>query len=111
MAKIYVTRQIPSTGINLLKEKGYEVEVSSKDGVLTKDELIAVIKERGYDAILCLLTDKINDEVFEAAGPQCKIFANYAVGFDNIDLAAAKKRGIDRKSTRLNSTHNSISYS
>lgn len=94
MARIYVTRQIPNTGINLLKEKGYEVEVSSKDGVLTKDELITAIKGRGYDAVLCLLTDKITDEVFDAAGPECKIFANYAVGSDNIDLEAAKKRGV-----------------
>ena len=44
--------------------------------------------------MLCLLTDRVDDEIFEAAGKQCKIFANYAVGFDNIDVAAAKKRGI-----------------
>ena len=92
--KIFVTREIPDAGIKMLKEKGYEVEVSSKDGVLTKEELISAVKGKNYDAVLCLLTDKIDDGIFEAAGPQCKIFANYAVGFDNIDLAAAKKRGI-----------------
>src|SRR3989338_297207 len=92
--KIFVTREISDAGIKMLKEKGYEVEVSSKDGVLTKEELISAVKGKNYDAALCLWTDKIDDGIFEAAGPQCKIFANYAVGFDNIDLAAAKKRGI-----------------
>jgi len=94
MAKIYVTRQIPDAGITMLKNKGYEVEVSVKDGVLSRAELIQAIQGKGYDAVLCLLTDKIDDEILEAAGPQCKIFANYAVGFDNINLEDAKKRGM-----------------
>jgi len=70
------------------------VTVSEKDGVLTEEELVRTLKEGKYDAVLCLLTDKINDAAFEAAGPQCKIFANYAVGFDNIDVEAAKKKGV-----------------
>lgn len=94
MTKIFITRQIPDSGIKMLKDKGYQVDISQKDGVLTKDELIFALKGKNYDAALCLLTDKIDDEIFEAAGPQCKIFANYAVGFDNIDLEAAKKRGM-----------------
>ena len=85
---------IPEEGIEKLKEAGYNVSVSEKDGVLTAQELKAALRGNGYDAVLCLLTDKITDEIFEAAGPQCKIFANYAVGFDNIDLIAAKKRGV-----------------
>ncbi len=94
MKKIFITRLIPDRGINLLKSKNYEVVVSQKDGVLTKEELIAAIKGKNYDAVLCLLTDKINADIFEAAGPQCKIFANYAVGFDNIDLKTAASRGV-----------------
>lgn len=78
----------------MLKDKGYVIEVSQKDGVLTKEELTQALKGKNFDAVLCLLTDKIDDEIFEAAGAQCKIFANYAVGFDNIDLASAKKRGV-----------------
>ncbi|MFH1169981.1 MAG: D-glycerate dehydrogenase [Candidatus Vogelbacteria bacterium] len=93
MAKIFVTRKIPDAGLNLLKENGHEVVVSEKDGVLTKEELITALRATPYDAVLCLLTDKIDDEVF-AATPQTKIFANYAVGTDNIDLATAKQRGI-----------------
>lgn len=92
--KIYVTRAIPDQGIEKLKEKGYMVTVSSLDRVLEKKELIEALKDGMYDAVLCLLTDHIDSDVIAAAGPQCKIFANYAVGFDNIDLEAAKKRGV-----------------
>lgn len=94
MKKIFITRKIPESGIDLLKENGYEVAVNTDDKVLTHKELKAALKGQNYNAVLCLLTDKIDDEVFEAVGPQCKIFANYAVGYDNIDLAAAQKRGI-----------------
>lgn len=92
--KVFVTRAIPEEGIKLLKEKGYKVAISPHDRVLTKEELMGFLKKDRYDAVLCLLTDNIDDDIFEAAGPQCKIFANYAVGFDNIDLTAAKRRNI-----------------
>lgn len=91
--KIYVTRKIPETGINRLKEAGHEVDVSEKDGVLTREELISSLKAKPYGAVLCLLTDKIDGEIFDAV-PSAKIFANYAVGYGNIDIEAAKKRGV-----------------
>lgn len=94
MSKIFITRKIPDAGPDKLKSAGHEIVVSEKDGVLTKDELIASLKDKGYDGILCLLTDKIDGDVFDAAGPQCKIFANYAVGFDNINLEAAKNHNM-----------------
>ncbi len=93
MAKIFITRAIPEAGPAALKSVGHEVVVSSKDGVLTKDELIAALVEHKPDAVLCLLTDKIDAAVLDAA-PQAKIFANYAVGFDNLDLKAAAERGV-----------------
>jgi len=93
MPSIYVTRKIPDAGVKMLQEKGYEVDVSEKDGVLTRDELIEALKQKEYDAVLCLLTDKIDGEVFDAA-PKAKIFANYAVGFDNVNLLDAKERGV-----------------
>ena len=94
MSKIFITRKIPERGIEKLKSAGLEVEINPDDKVLSKDELIAWLKKGSYDAVLCLLTDKIDADVFAAAGKQCKIFANYAVGFDNIDLAAAKTAGM-----------------
>lgn len=90
--KIFITRKIPEIGIKILQEKGYNVVVSSFDGVLPREELIQSV--RGVDAILPLLTDKIDGEVMDAAGPQLKIIANYAVGYDNINLEDAKKRKI-----------------
>lgn len=94
MEKIYVTRLIPEAGIEKLKEKGYEVEVSPHDRVLTKEELAGALQGQNYDAVLCLLTDKIDGDILDAAGSQVKIFANYAVGFDNIDLKTAQERGV-----------------
>lgn len=91
--QIYITRKLPLIAEELLRAKGYDVEVSNKDGVLTKEELVFALKSKDYDAVLCLLTDKIDDDIF-AVAPQAKIFANYAVGFNNIDLNAAKNRGV-----------------
>ena len=93
MAKIYITRAIPEAGLMLLRIAGHGVVVSGKDGVLAKKELVAALKEQNPDAVLCLLTDKIDGEVFDAA-PNAKIFANYAVGFDNVDLRAAESRSV-----------------
>ncbi len=90
---IYVTRRIPEIGLKMLEEKGFTLDVSEKDGVLTKEELLGALKAKPYDGVLCLLTDTINGETFDAV-PSAKIFANYAVGFNNIDVPEAKKRGI-----------------
>lgn len=93
MARIYITRHIPEVGITMLRDAGHEVEVSTKDGVLTREELIEALKAQPYDAVVCLLTDTIDGEVFDAV-PTAKIFANYAVGYNNINLAHAKERGV-----------------
>jgi glyoxylate reductase len=77
----------------MLREKGYEVDVSTKDSILTKAELIEALKAKSYEAVLCLLTDKIDAEVMDASS-DVKIFANYAIGYDNFDLEAAKARQI-----------------
>lgn len=88
---IYVTRMIPQPAIDLLKQH-CDVEINPEDRVLKRDELLRNVK--GRDGVLCLLTDVIDTEVFDAAGPQCRIFANYAVGYNNIDVKEATKRGI-----------------
>lgn len=93
MAKIYVTRQIPEVGINLLREQGHEVDVSKKDGVLTPDELEAQLTAKPYDGVACLLTDVITAELL-AKVPSVRIVANYAVGYNNIDVAGANSKGV-----------------
>ena len=92
MPKIYVTRSISEEGIELLKKKGFQVDINPEDKVLSRDELKKAVS--GYDGLLCLLTDKIDGEVLDAAGKQLKIVANYAVGYDNIDIKAAAERKI-----------------
>lgn len=89
--KVYITRRIPEPGIEMIR-KEHDVEVNPYDRVLTREELLQAVK--GRDGILCLLTDKIDAEVFDAAGPQLKVVSNYAVGYDNIDVDEATKRGI-----------------
>ena len=90
--KVYITRLILDEGIELLKKKGIQVDINPEDKVLSGPELKNAIK--GYDAVLCLLTDKIDGDVLDAAGDQLKIVANYAVGYDNIDVKAAQDRKI-----------------
>lgn len=92
MPKVFITRQIPQTGLELLKKAGHEVEVYPKNREIPRAELLQKIKDR--DAVLTLLSEKVDAEFFDAAGPQLRVVSNYAVGFDNFDLNEAKKRGI-----------------
>lgn len=90
---VFVTRRIPDAGLALLrKDKRLDLRVFPKDRRITRNELLKAV--RGASAILSLLTERIDDAVMDAAGPQLKIVANYAVGYDNIDVAAAKQRGV-----------------
>lgn len=98
MAKVYITREIPESGLVALRDAGHEVVISEKDGVLTKDELLTALRENNPDAVLCLLTDKIDAEVFDTT-PNAKIFASYSVGFGHMDKDAAKERGITLTNT------------
>jgi len=90
--KVIVTRKIPRLGIDMLENAGFEVIGNDSERLLSKEQMKEFVK--GADAILCLLLDKIDEEVMAAAGEQLKILSNYGVGFDNIDLEAAKKRNI-----------------
>src|SRR3989338_6003114 len=90
--KVYITitHQVPEEALYMLQEAGYQVVKAAQ--VLTRKELLEDV--HGADAIFSGLTTRIDRELIDAAGPQLKIIANYAVGFDNIDLAVAKARGI-----------------
>jgi glyoxylate reductase len=90
--RVLVTRRIPAPGLALLEKAGYQIDLYTEDKVIPRKELLRRIK--GVDALLSLLTDPIDEEIILAAGPSLKIIANYAVGFDNIDLKAAKKNRI-----------------
>ncbi|MCX6736776.1 MAG: D-glycerate dehydrogenase [Candidatus Parcubacteria bacterium] len=91
MAKVFVTREIPESGLKILKEQGYEVVVGPRELISREDLLKNVV---GVDAILSVLTEKINKEVIDAAGANLKIIANFAMGYDNIDVKEAQSRNI-----------------
>lgn len=92
MAKIYVTRKIPKAGMDVLRAAGHQVRAWPSASAIPRKRLLKEVK--GAHAVLTLLTDKVDDEFFMAAGLQLKIVANLAVGYDNFDLAAFKKRGV-----------------
>lgn len=94
MSKIFVIRPIPEAGIKLLRDKGYEVFVNEAalDRAAAKEEILGGVS--GADALLSVLTDKIDAEIMDAGLPTLKIIANFAVGFDNIDIEAAKQKNI-----------------
>ncbi len=91
--RVLVTRNILDRGINLLKTQ-FEVDLCKQEGPLTRKEFLKKLKSKKYNALLTLLTDIIDDEVLNAAGSQLKIIANYAVGYDNIDLEECTKRNV-----------------
>jgi lactate dehydrogenase-like 2-hydroxyacid dehydrogenase len=95
MMKIFVTRKIPNAGLDLLK-KEYDVEVNPENRVLRKEEIIEGV--RGKDGLLCLLTDKIDKDVL-LEEPNLKMVANYAVGFNNIDIKTATEKKIPVSNT------------
>jgi glyoxylate reductase len=90
-AKIVVTRRIPEPAVELLREAG-DVWVSPDDRPLETQELHDAVK--GADIAVTLLHDKVDDAFLDAAGDQLRAVCNVAVGFDNIDVPAATKRGV-----------------
>lgn len=92
MPKVVVTRRIPGNGIKILQDAGFEVVVSPHDRVLERQELLNFIQ--GAEGVLSMLTDKVDEEFLNAAGPQLKVVANFAVGTDNFDVAALSTHNI-----------------
>ncbi|XP_034239492.1 glyoxylate reductase/hydroxypyruvate reductase [Thrips palmi] len=89
---VYVTRpDVPSVGIDLLKEK-CNVEMWSECKAPPYDELIKSVA--GKNALFCNIADKVDKNVLDAAGSSLKVIATMSVGFEHIDVAEAKKRGI-----------------
>ncbi len=89
---VFLTRKIPQKAIDYLLEQNIILEKNEEDRVLSKEEILEGVK--GKDGLICLLTDNIDADIIAAAGPQLKIIANYAVGYNNIDVETATKRKI-----------------
>lgn len=95
MKRVLVTRDIPESGIEMLQQK-YEVVVNRDDIPMTREEMLLEFPK--YDAVLTALSDVIDEEIMKAA-PSVKIFANYAVGFNNFHVEPAKKLGVAMSNT------------
>lgn len=91
--KIFITRQIPDAGIDILRAAGFEIDVWDKKNPPSKRDIISRVKKGGHHAILSQLTDAIDRDFFSSC-PSIKIVANYAAGYNNIDLVAAKEKGV-----------------
>lgn len=89
--RVFVTRRIPDRGLDMVKE-ACEAVVWEEELPPNREALMEGV--RRVDGILCLLTDRIDGAIMDAAGPQLKVISNQAVGFDNIDVPAATARGI-----------------
>lgn len=93
--KVYVTRRLPQKALDMISAE-CEMEVNPYDRVLTKEELAEAVK--GIDGLLCLLTDTIDEDLLDV-NPALKVIANYAVGYNNIDIKACTERGIPVSNT------------
>lgn len=93
--KVFLTRKLPPKAMDRLRMET-DLDMNMEDRVLTKEEIIKGV--RGKDALLCLLTDQIDAEVL-SANPDLRVVANYAVGFNNIDVEAATNLGIPVSNT------------
>ncbi|MCJ7438859.1 MAG: D-glycerate dehydrogenase [Acidimicrobiia bacterium] len=92
MARVLVTRRLPDGGIDPLVAAGHDVVARDDDRPLSPDELRDAV--RAVDAVVCLLTDRIDAAVIRAGSPRLRVVANVAVGFDNVDVAAAHGAGV-----------------
>ena len=89
--KVFVTRRIPDPGLDRLRER-CEVEVWPKERPPRRDLLLE--KVRGCSGLLTMLSDRIDETVLNVAGDGLKVVANYAVGYNNIDVSACAARGV-----------------
>jgi len=90
--KIFITRLIPDLGLALVKEHFPAADIWLADLPPTREQLLE--KARGVDGLLCMLTERVDAELMDAAGPQLKVISSMSVGVDHIDIAEATKRGI-----------------
>ncbi len=91
MSRVVVTGRVPETALEKLRAE-HDVDDWSGPESIGREELLRRVA--GADAVVSLLTERIDAELLDAAGPQLKVVANVAVGYDNIDVPACTARGI-----------------
>src|SRR6476646_3099289 len=86
-----VTNRLPASAVELLRAAG-EVRIDERETAIPRPDLLELVA--GASAVLTLLGDRVDEELLAAAGPQLRCVANVAVGYDNVDVAAAERRGV-----------------
>ena len=89
--KVFVSRLIPAVGLDIVRQS---CQVDLWEGEMPPPYDILIERVRGVDGILCVLTERIDANLMDAAGSQLKVISQMAVGYDNIDVQAAAQRGI-----------------
>jgi glyoxylate reductase len=88
---VFASRRFPDR-VRAELERSFDLELHDSEWPLERSELLLHVA--GADGLMLMLTDRVDDELLDAAGPQLRIVADYAVGVDNVDLAACRRRGI-----------------
>ena len=92
MARVLVTRQLPEGGLAPLVAAGHELVERPGDEPYPPEALAAAVAD--VDAVVCILTDRMDAAVLRAGAPRLRVVANVAVGYDNIDVATARELGV-----------------
>src|SRR5712692_313170 len=88
---VLVTRRLPQEALDRVEAR-CDMTLYDGEGAMARDQLLTEVA--GKAGAITLLTDRVDDEFLDAAGPQLKVVANFAVGFDNIDVDACTRRGV-----------------
>jgi glyoxylate reductase len=89
--EVYVTRRVPERVREEL-EASFHLRYRDSEQPPPRSELLSGVA--GVDGLVTMLTDRVDDELLDAAGPSLRVVANYAVGYDNVDVEACARRGI-----------------
>jgi glyoxylate reductase len=91
MPSVFASRRFPDRVRDELK-RSFELDLHDSEWPAEREELLRRV--RGKDGLMLMLTDRVDDELLDAAGPQLRVVADYAVGIDNIDLEACQRHGV-----------------
>lgn len=92
MSKVVITNKIPQSAVDAIAAEHDVVFYHDADECITREAMLEAVK--GADAVVTLLTERVDDEFLDAAGDQLKVVANVAVGYNNIDVPALERRGV-----------------
>lgn len=90
--KVIISQNIPESALAMLREAGHQTVVLADEIPLARDELLTSVS--GADALITVVSNQVDEALLDAAGPQLKVVANFAVGTNNIDLEVCRKRGV-----------------